>query len=68
MLAKSLNDNAGRLVHSGVLRFFASKLAPTVLRDRSHDQSDGDVVLGQEGHEGFFVQHLDAQLTGLGQF
>ena len=36
MLAKIVNDNAGRLVHSGALRIFASKLAPTVLRDRSH--------------------------------
>ncbi len=36
MLAKIVNDNAGCLVHSGALRFFASKLAPTVLRDRSH--------------------------------
>ncbi|TWS05999.1 hypothetical protein FIV36_06385 [Pseudomonas extremaustralis] len=28
-LAKVFNDNAGRLVHNGALRFFASKLAST---------------------------------------
>ncbi|MDF2794344.1 MAG: hypothetical protein K0S85_2097, partial [Pseudomonas orientalis] len=30
MLAKIANDNAGRLTPRGALRFFASKLAPTV--------------------------------------
>ncbi len=29
MLAKNVNDNAGLLIQRGVLRFFASKLAPT---------------------------------------
>ncbi|PNY70212.1 hypothetical protein C7A12_28490 [Pseudomonas fluorescens] len=29
MLAKIVNDNAGSLIPRGVLRFFASKLAPT---------------------------------------
>ncbi|RFD25088.1 hypothetical protein CER19_24100 [Pseudomonas sp. GL93] len=29
MLAKIVNDNAGSLTPRGVLRFFASKLAPT---------------------------------------
>ena len=29
MLAKNVNDNAVHLVYCGVLRFFASKLAPT---------------------------------------
>ena len=29
MLAKIVNDNAGCLIHSGALRLFASKLAPT---------------------------------------
>ncbi|TKJ74255.1 hypothetical protein PspCFBP13509_27700 [Pseudomonas sp. CFBP13509] len=29
MLAKIVNDNAGSLMPRGVLRFFASKLAPT---------------------------------------
>ncbi len=29
MLAKNVNDNAGKLDERGALRFFASKLAPT---------------------------------------
>ncbi|OOQ43687.1 hypothetical protein AO361_11050 [Pseudomonas fluorescens] len=31
LLAMVVNDNAGRLVHPCALRFFASKLAPTVI-------------------------------------
>lgn len=31
MLAKNVNDNVGSLVLRGVLAFFASKLAPTLL-------------------------------------
>ncbi len=34
MLAKVVNDDAGKLMPSGVLGFFASKLAPTVGCDR----------------------------------
>ena len=31
MLAMEVNDNAGSLTPRGVLRFFASRLAPTVV-------------------------------------
>ncbi len=41
MLAKTVNDDAGCLAPRGVLRFFASKLAPTLKggRDTALDSS-----------------------------
>ncbi|SDV06726.1 outer membrane lipoprotein carrier protein LolA [Pseudomonas mucidolens] len=53
LLAKIVNDNAGCLVPRGALRFFASKLAPTVL-----------VFLGLSGvAQAFDQQQLSAQLA-----
>ncbi|WP_339529457.1 outer membrane lipoprotein carrier protein LolA [Pseudomonas mucidolens] len=53
LLAKILNDNAGRLIPRRALRFFASKLAPTVL-----------VFVGLSGvAHAFDLQQLSAQLA-----
>ncbi|PRW85747.1 hypothetical protein C7A10_26055 [Pseudomonas fluorescens] len=41
MLAKNVNDNAGCLILRGVLRFFASKLAPTVVERMQKALSQG---------------------------
>ncbi|MNG21184.1 hypothetical protein D3C84_1055200 [compost metagenome] len=44
LLAMDVNDDAGFLIERGALKFFASKLAPTV--DRScHPRDDRTVIL-----------------------
>ncbi|OOW03705.1 hypothetical protein MF6394_10565 [Pseudomonas sp. MF6394] len=59
LLAKIVNDNAGCLIQSGALRFFASKLAPTknghyggfdrALRIRLHESASGPLCTGKPG-------------------